>query len=781
MNTEQMRVPAAGRAFVDFISGKPLISLLLGLLLVMGLGSGLPRISVDFTYRAFFAEDDELMVGLAAFERQFGNDDAVVVAVESPSGIFDPESAMLMRELTQRMWKVPHVIRVESLSAFNWVHAIDDEIIIEPFFPEDGPLTPALLAERKKIALSHETLPDYLVSRDTRTAMLFAYITPDIGEKPIDNLAILAAVREIVRDLEKGDHRIHLTGGPTLSVAFQEAAVADNQNLLPIVLLLVIVLLYVLIRSVAGIFLTLGLVFFSIIGSMGIAGLFGVVISNMTAMLPQIMIAIGVADAVHILVTFYREMRRGTGRIEAARYSLLKNFVPTGLTTLSTAVGFFSFTTSEIEAIRGLGIVAGGGAILAWILTYLMLGALIIMLPLRAKPRSETTWARLTDFVDSYTSLLARFRVPVIIGFAISGVLAAWLSSKIEVNSDPFKYFYEGYPVRVANEYIEEKVGGARGVELVVDSGREEGAKDPAFLAGVDAFQQWIEAQPLVTRTISIVDVLKQTNRSLNGDRQEFYKLPEEAGMLSQELLLYTMGLPQGMDINDRIAIKNDRVRITVLWTIPTSKETVAMIRRIEEKGAEMGLNVTATGKNLLWQSMNEYVVDSFVLSMTTAIVVISLMIMLVFRSLPLGALAMLPNMVPLIIGGAFLWLLGRQLDVGTVLIGAVCLGIAVDDTIHIMSDYSRNRQEGRTTGEAVREVLLNTTPALITTTIILVVAFGTFAFATFVPNIYFGVMTALILTAALLTDLTFLPAMLLVRDDQKKEQKPAGAGPAGS
>ena len=205
------------------------------------------------------------------------------------------------------------------------------------------------------------------------------------------------------------------------------------------------------------------------------------------------------------------------------------------------------------------------------------------------------------------------------------------------------------------------------------------------------------------------------------------------------------------------------------------------MIRRIEEKGAEMGLNVTATGKNLLWQSMNEYVVDSFVLSMTTAIVVISLMIMLVFRSLPLGALAMLPNMVPLIIGGAFLWLLGRQLDVGTVLIGAVCLGIAVDDTIHIMSDYSRNRQEGRTTGEAVREVLLNTTPALITTTIILVVAFGTFAFATFVPNIYFGVMTALILTAALLTDLTFLPAMLLVRDDQKKEQKPAGAGPAGS
>ena len=198
---------------------------------------------------------------------------------------------------------------------------------------------------------------------------------------------------------------------------------------------------------------------------------------------------------------------------------------------------------------------------------------------------------------------------------------------------------------------------------------------------------------------------------------------------------------------------------------------------------ADLGLNGQVTGKSKLYQSMNGYVVESFVESILIAIVLISALLMVFFKSFKLGALAMIPNVMPLIFGGAVLNLWGVSLDIGTVLVCSVCLGIAVDDTIHILSSYNQNRQEGRDPEEALAQVLTHTGPALLVTTLLLVAAFGVFAFGTFIPNVYFGVMTATVLTSALVTDLTFLPALLLLRADTQKQNSAAttlkGNGPA--
>ena len=222
------------------------------------------------------------------------------------------------------------------------------------------------------------------------------------------------------------------------------------------------------------------------------------------------------------------------------------------------------------------------------------------------------------------------------------------------------------------------------------------------------------------------------------------------------------MGLPQGMDVNDRITVKNDALRITVLNTILTSREAVATIERIVAQGKTLGLDVEATGKYYLYQQTNEYVVQSFLTSLWSATLLIGVIMMVFLRSVRLGLISMFPNIVPLFAGGALLRLLGQPLDMGTVLVASVCLGISIDDTSHVLANFAYYRRQGVPPNQAMRQVMARTGPSLLSTNGILIASFASFATATFVPNIYFGILTAFILTMALVADMFFTPALLL-------------------
>jgi predicted RND superfamily exporter protein len=777
--SHEVEVSAFNRRLVGFITGRPVLSLLLGLALVALMVMGLGRVRADFTHRGFFWDDDPHLQRFDAFERRFGNDDAVVIAVHSPSGIFDMESAALLQKLTDGMWQIPDVIRVDSLANYNWIHAEADEIKVEPLLPET--LTPQVLEERKAVALAHEVLPSYLVSRDAKTAVLMAFIKPGLDQPP-DVLAITASSQKLIDSLKGGDHQFYMTGGPAVVTAFKEVAEKDMGRLLPIAVLVAVIVLSFTLRSIAGVFLPLLLMAMSIVGVFGFAGWAGVTLTNMTTTVPSIMLATCIGDAVHVLVTYFVARRRGLERRQAASYSLSKNLLPSFLTSLTVSIGFLSFATSNMKPISGLGFLVGFGALFAWVLTYLILGALLALLPIRAGRVDEESGSRDRRLADRWVGFLARNRKAVAAGAVVISVVSIAVASRNEVNSDPFKYFDKAVPVRVANEFIEAAVGGARNIEVVIDAGVEDGIKDPAFLGKVAALQDAVQQMPGVTRAISIVDILKATNRALNGDQPGFYRLADDRETLSQELFLYTMNLPRGMDLNDRVTIKNDALRMTVLWTLPTSKETLAAIRQIEGKARELGLSAHVTGKYFLYNSQNEEVVLSFLWSFLPATLSIAITLLLALRSFKLGLLAMIPNVIPVLMGGAFLKLLGQPLDMGTVIVASVTLGIAVDDTIHVLANFRRHQAQGMDAMSSVSEVFAHTARPLITTTVILALSFGAFLTADYTPNVYFGLLTALILTFALLTDLVVTPVLLVWRQAALASAKaPAelGAGKA--
>jgi uncharacterized protein len=757
-----------GDRFAGFITRRPGRALLLGLVCFGAIAAGLPRLKANFTHTAFFKGNDPALLRFEAFERKFGNDDAVVVVVHSPSGIFDVESATLLRELTARMWQVPEVIRVDSLANFQWVHAKGDEIEVEPLLPDQGPLTPQILSQRRAIALAHETIPDYLVSRDGNTALVYARIKPAF-DKLADPAAITAETRKLAAEFRRGDHDIHLTGSPIVTSAFQETSSHDTGILVPLLLLMVLLFLVASFRRFGGVVMPLTVIIVSVIASLAVGAWLGLELSVVTMTLPQVMIAVCVADAVHLLAVFYQARRRGLARKDAAYFSLHKNFIPTILTSVTTAAGFFSFATAKLPPILALGVMAGTGTLLAWFVTYLILGPLMVKWPGR-EPAGATnditgeheTLKAATARTTGYVAAIKRWRWAIIGGTLAIFVGGMALTLRNSVNSDPFKYFRKGYPLRVAQDFVMTRLNGVVNFEFVVDSGAEDGIKDPAFLRKVEEFERQAAALPGVTKAVSVVDIIRQTHRSLNGGDQAFYKLPDNRDAVAQELLLYTMGLPQGMDVNDRISVRNDAIRVTLIGTITESNAAVATAERLEQMARDLGLDAKATGKNMLYQSMNESVVVSFIQSLVIAFVLIGVIMLVSFRSWKLGLLSMIPNVLPLVIGGAVLRLIGQPLDIGTVLVASVCLGIAVDNTIHIMSNFTRHTRQGDTPEQALGKLMAHTGPAMIITTLVLVAGFGTLAFGTFIPNVFFGIMTATILSTGLIADMVLLPALLL-------------------
>lgn len=763
-----MTQPQQGFAsrMVSFITNRPWLTLALSIVTIVLLAGGMAKIKPNFTHTAFFKGDDPQLQRFEAFERRFGNDDSVVVIVHSPSGIFDRESAELLRKLTDRMWRVPEVIRVDSLANFQWVHAEGDDIEIEALLPREGDLSDALLAERKRVALEHEILPGYLVSEDGTSALLYARIKPGIDAPPNAQL-IAAETIKAIDDLKGGDHEFHVTGGPILNDAFRESSQKDLSVLVPALLLAVAGLLAFTFRRVGGVALAFAVIFPTIILTLAFSGWLGIEMSSVTFALPQVMIAVCVADAVHLLAGFYRARRAGLGRREAAAHTLNKNFVATLLTSLTTGLGFFSFVTANLPPIQGFGILAGIGTFMAWLVTYFLVGPMMVLWPgkepVSGGESKEDELHESTPRSRAFIGFIDRHRVALVAGLLLATASSVVLGAKNVVNSNPYEYFRRGLPVREAQEFVLHKLSGIGSFEIVIDAGREDGIKDPAFLSKVESFERQVLEIPGINRAISIVDILRQMNRALSGGDNADYKLPTTTEGVAQELLLYTMGLPQGMDVNDRMTIKNDAMRVTLVSTITDSTEAIATAERVEQIGKGLGLDVRTTGKMLLYQGMNGHVVQSFLQSLGLALLLIGITMMVSFKSAKLGLISIITNIVPLVAGGAVLYGVSGQLDIGAVLVSSVCLGIAVDNTIHIISNYNRHIAEGSSGREALERLFAHAGPAMVSTTLILIAGFATLAFGNFMPNVYFGIMTASILGIAMLADFVLLPAILLI------------------
>ena len=759
-----MKIDYIAKKFSTFIVTNPKKILFLYLLILISMVPGLFKIKANYTPRIWFNKDHAQIKALDQFEKDFGNDQKIIIGIHNEKGIFNAKTINLIKNITDELWKVSDIVRVESLANHNLISAEEDDINIIPFL-EDSEQTN--LEDLKQTALSDEVIPDYVLSYDGTYTLIYGYLSHAYNSK-VDYSQVVNETQLIINKYkDTANTKLFLLGDATAAEAFRDVADRDNKKIIPFMLIIILILLLYLFRNIIGLIIP-NIISVSTIGiTFGIIGYLDITYNSMLAAIPGILLAICLADAVHILTSYFHYISEGKSNIESLTKSLEKNFVPTILTTITTMISFLSISVSEIQPIHDLGLMAAFGTMTAWLMSYLIIGSTFSLFDnyMNKQAIKISNKNGLHQTTNYLTNLIYKHKKIIIFTFSIITIVSFSLSLKNEVNSDPIKYFDKSLTIRKAYDFISTKLNGLRGVELVADSGIKEGVKNPEFLRKVEKYIEWLKKDPSITQVKSILEVIKKLNQVVHQDNKTYYQIPETQKEVAELLFLYSIGLPQGMDLNNQITLDNSKLRFRVVWDIETSKESSIKLDKILLKAKEFDLNISAGGNLPIYIRMNNLIVSSFFQSLISALILVTILIFFLFRDIKIALLSMLPNLIPIILGGALLFVMGHFIDIGTSMVIVVCLGIAVDDTIHFIVNYLKQRNKGNTTKDSIINTFLTTGKALIITTILLVAGFGSFIFADFVPNQKFGILCSIILTVALLTDLLFLPAILFVLD----------------
>jgi predicted RND superfamily exporter protein len=430
------------------------------------------------------------------------------------------------------------------------------------------------------------------------------------------------------------------------------------------------------------------------------------------------------------------------------------------LTTLTTTIGFMSLSTSTLVPIKDFGILCALGTSLAWFYTIM---CIFPMAMLSEKHLTKThTLPSFAKFNYRPLSLFCiRNAKKVVLAFLSLALFFIYLSTKNQVNSNPFEYFNSDLQVYKDNQFFIKKYGGFSSFEMSIDSMKQDEVYSPLFLNKVHKLQTWIKKDLKASHVGSIVDYQRLLNKVFHNNKKNEFKVPATRKESAELLTYYQMNLLPGQDLNSSITIDNRKVRSSVFWNTQSSKEYILKINQLYNKAKEIGLNIKITGREYLFNRMNGHVVRSFFNSIFITIIGISIFLIYIFKSVKFGLISLCPNLFPILFVSAIMSLLGKNLDVGTVLVASVCFGIAVDDTIHFLLDVQKRLKKGEEMESAFTGTFTETGTALLSTTVILVCSFTVFLLADFVPNHNFGLLSALILTAALITDFLFLPALI--------------------
>ena len=743
--------------------------IILGTLFFVAVASaGIARLEFSANYRIFFDEDNPQLLALEELENTYGKNDNVAFLIVPDDGDATSQKALSAAVwLTNRAWKTPYSRRVDSLANFQHTTADGDDLYVRNLVePED--LTHAEARMRiRAIALSDPRIAGSILARNGDVSVVS--VTVEMPEE--DLLDAVAEVAEFARsaaaEAEKRFPGIDLrvVGTVMVSQTFLEASIGSQMIFLPASLLLMALILGVLIRSWAGVAATGAVIVFSILASMGLGFWIGLPFSPPISPAPTIVLMIVVANCVHLLVTLQQRLRAGDFRHDAIVESVRLNLHPVFLASLTTALGFLSMNFSEVPPYRHLGIFVAFGIAACFILSVTFLPALLSLLPVRAPKERRFRGPTMNILADS----VLRYRKALIWGWLAIVAAMALAVPRNELNDVLVHFFDKSVEFRQDTDFMDERLSGNTLLEYSLEASTEGGVTDPLFLAEVSKFAEWYRKQPPVRHVAVVTDTFRQLNMSMHGDDPAAYRIPESRELAAQYLLLYELSLPQGLDLTNQIDRSRSATRVSISAETLDSKEVLDLNARAEawlKENAPHVAGVNSTGPAALFAYIGQRNIRAMVVGTMVVLLAISAILLFALRSLRLGLISIVPNLVPAVLGFGVWGLTVGQVGLSLSVVVAMTVGIVVDDTVHFLAKYRRARREhGLDPEDAVRQTFDTAGRALFTTTVVLVAGFLILVFSPFIPTAQVGVLTATIIGFALIADLSLLPALLATLD----------------
>jgi predicted RND superfamily exporter protein len=786
--------------------------------LVALLAAHIPKLEIDMSNESFLHDDDPILAEYEAFQDQFGREEMIAIALEPPE-IFDPDFLAELKTIHEELEaEVPHLADIMSLVNARSTRGEGNTLIVDDLLAE-WPDSPARIAELKRRVMDNPLYRNAIISDDGRltTILLKTDAYSSLGVKETDvlsgfddeaesaedplagfdeetptqegtqkpafitdkeNSEVVAAVRAVLARHHSADLKIDVAGSPVITHTLKRSMLRDMSLFLRLAVLTIGLCLLIMFRRVSGILFPLIVVALALVSTLGLMAWLGTSVKTMTSILPSFLLAVGVGASVHLLAIFYHKLDEKGDRHEAIVHAMGHSGLAIVMTSVTTAAGLASFSTAEVAPIADLGTYSCLGILLTLVLTIVLLPALLAIFPIKPhKPRAAKAGR---PVIDRFLGAVAKFSTSHARSITVTSlviiVLALVGAFRLEFSHDILSWFPSEEPIRVATQKIDDRLKGSISMEIVLDTGRENGLYDPVLLQKMDDLAREIDQLEVgslfVGRTSSVADILKEIHRALNENDPAFYRIPDNAKLIPQEFLLFENSGSD--DLEDFVDSGFSLARFTIKVPWRDALEYGPFLEEIEKRFQETfqdDAQISSTGMIVLFSRIISAAIHSMARSYAIALVLITVLMILLVGRLKMGLASMLPNLFPILVTMGLMYWLGFPLDMFTMLIASIAIGLAVDDTIHFMHNFRRCRDAGDDVVTCVHETLLGTGRAMLVTTVVLSLGFFIFMFSSMNHLFNFGLLTGIAVLLALAADFLLAPALMVLI-----HPKPAGS-----
>lgn len=731
------------------------------LLLVLALAAAALGQLIDVENRRLTLKVDSSLTGLLPVaggqletyrrvQQQFGGDDVLLVAWFDDA-FFSADVLRRYKRFTRRVQRIDGVDRVDGLASALYVRSTADGVRVDRLLrriPRDA----AGLAALREEATTNPLYRGQFVSQDGRGALVAVHFDADIG-----SAALARAVADIARASreEAGGVEQFISGPVHARLETSNVLFRDIRKALPVAILVTAIIAAISLRNVRGVILPLLSTGFGLAVTLALFSFFGNALNFVTAIVPPVVFVIGFAFAIHVVTEFDRTYTARDDKLQAVQKVLGEVFVPLTLTAVTTTVGFASLATSPIGSIRLFGIYTALGTVLCWAAALALIPAALLRAPVR--PARRVAGDTLANLAPRLARFNLRYRKVILACGCVLAIAALASASRLDVSTDYLRNFSQDNPVRTNFERIRGRFAGAVPIQVVFTSEVPGAFSDPLHLATLHAFEHWLEQQPEVGAATSLVDFLQVLNRAFAETGSDPAVLPATPGGI--EDLMFLAG---GNELGRFVDARRQSTLLHVQTSAVSSNDLSALINRIEAQLATLPgpIDAEVTGSSALLARTLDDIVIGQLTSLLGAMLVIYIILILLFGSLRIGALALLPNMLPIICFFGLLGLSGITLNLATSLVAAVVLGIAVDDTMHFLSRFNAEARRVADEAEGIERALGSVIRPVTFTSAALCCGFLALTLGELRSQIEFGALAAVTLLIAWVIDLTFTPAL---------------------
>lgn len=749
---------------------KPWVSVVLLILLSIFPITQLPHLKMDPSLDRILVQGSPEMLFYKKSLKLFGSDKSAILFIQDQD-IFKKEKLEVLRQLAWDFQKWPEIERVNSVFTSSFIRNQEETLYTEPLFQElpTNESLPGLLDKVQTDPILHGRLIDV-----PKNSLVFILkINPEI--KGLHGIA--TKVKEKIAPLKGQFKSFFQTGEPTIELFQTKEMNSSPKIFLPLIALILFFSFTFIVRSLHAFVITIFATGLSLVWSFGLMTWMGIPIQIMVILIPAITLSLSATEIVHLASSLKSAWQRGLYGVEGLAYMSRDIGRAIFLTFTSTALGFLSVRLSEILVLQEFAIVSFMALVLVFVIT-------LLYLPLHFRLFGPKSGHQVNEASDSFSDLKifsflrkkfnlyylnSFFSRKSAFVFAIIILVHLVFATRVKMDNDSFEMIAKRTTVKKNLDTFKKEMGGMKEIHLVIES--KESLLKSVHLKTLWKLHQKIESRPEVIDVQSIAGLMALLNKEMRSGLDEDYKIPDSKNLISQYMLTLSRD-----DVDPYLSPDKLTANIRLAHDISSSSATDRFISEVKElidqelKDTELikVSSIELTSRNILNVHAANTIITSQVLSLVTMSLVIIFLMSLFFRSVKIGLISLIPNLVPIIGLFGIMGFLEIPLNIGTCIVAAITIGIAADDTIHLFSRYFKDRSLMSDPFLAGKESINEELIPILSTSLTLSLSFMTFLFAKFIPLLQFGVLSAYVLALAVISDL-YIGPWVLTNFDLKK------------